>query len=269
MCGCRGEFLGGWARFGGVFAAIDDDACWAFIHSGLGIGAGRVFGVIDSRQVVGYREELRLLYAKGAGDASDFAELPRGGAGFLAFAGDGHDVLVAEGEHFNKVTRAGLGAGGAAGAFFVVDGCQAVDYVEGVEFAGGNAIAVAETAEFAGLCVGQGVGGSAASYALVMGVVCAVVGVCPAMNNGSFWGAEVANLKVKDGGDFVTGCLAAGCTFSYQVGFFGDGFGVGCAASESACAAINVREHLIYSFDLGVDLDFELFTCYEKDDCED
>lgn len=103
------------------FAAHDNYAGGAFGHSGFGLFVRLIFFVNDCRKIVFYTEDIGLLYAKRTADAADLAHLAGGLSVLDIFAGDGHHVFMPEGNHFNKVPRAGLRAGAAAGAFVIIN----------------------------------------------------------------------------------------------------------------------------------------------------
>ena len=249
------------AGLGGGFAAKDDDARGAFVVSSLDFFVELVFFVIQTREVVFDLKQVRLFCAQTAGDAPYLAHRTGGFAGFPAAAGYGHHNFVAEGDHFDEVSRTGLRAGSAAGTFFVVHSCQAVNDVQGVELAGAGAVAVAEAAEFAGLNVRQGIGGGAGEDSLILRQERFILGVCTAVNDWAFRRTGVADLQVQDGSDFVGGFGAAGVTFSNKLWIFDDGLCVFETARESAAAAIEMRKHGVQLLKLGVDVHLEFFAC--------
>ena len=169
------------------------------------------------REVVLQGEKLALFCTYSAAYTADLAHRASSLARFLIVAGDSHHILVAERDHLNQVSRAGLGTGRTAGAFLVVNGRQAVNNMEGVELAGAYAVAVTQATELARLDIRQGVGSGACQNSPILSEISLVFRVCPAVDNRPLRRPRVADLQIQDFCDFYFGLRASGGALSNQV----------------------------------------------------
>ena len=146
-----------WFRFRVVWSRVRGVA-----GAGLGAhGAALALGIVDDGHVVDHVDgvELTGALAQAAADAGVGADLGDGGALVLVGAVDEH--LLGIGDLHDQLPGAGLAAGAAVGALFLVHHGRAVfTHMDGVELTGGHAGAEAQAAVLAGQSVaGQDLSG--------------------------------------------------------------------------------------------------------------
>ena len=136
---------------GGRFSAIDNYAGGAFCHCRFGLFARLIVFIVEAGEVIFCLEEVGLFFAHLAADATDLAHLPRRFTILPTPAGNGHHIFLPKADHLNQKSRTNLRTGRTAGALFIIDRCQAIDYMQGIELARPCAVAKTQTAEFTGL----------------------------------------------------------------------------------------------------------------------
>ena len=177
---------------------------------GLSFFVRLIICVIQICQIIYQLELAGLFDAKRTCDTADIAHRARNFANFLIAAGNRKHIFLCIGNHIDEISRTGLRAGCAAGAFFVVNRSEAVDYMQGVKLARLYAIAESKTAEFAMLNICQRIRGGAGFDTMIVAIIILVVSICPAMNNRAINNISAANLNIKHSRYFIGAGRPAG-----------------------------------------------------------
>jgi len=168
-------------------------------------------------------------------------------------AGHHDHAFDLEGHHGDDAARARAGAGPAAGALPVVHRGQTVNDVDGVEGAGGLAVAHAETSVGAALDAADQVGRAAGGLTGVLRAAQAVAVVSAAVDHGPVR-PRLLHFHAQDGRDGLGARLASHGALVDGCALLDEALGVLATAHEAAAAAVGAGQHLQHRLDAGVHL---------------